>query len=132
MLQHSAVRGAFSWRVWAGLFLLAFVGAAGGLTVLLTFGNTQWCKWVYIWQAYVYPEHEGGLILPPTDSNYTGQWECWHSNGRKWFSLSARNGKHHGWTREWDRNGRLVNQEYYENGVWELSKQPACPPMSPE
>lgn len=46
-----------------------------------------------------------------------GTWTRWHSNGRVWIVVHY-NDKHkeHGETRIWDRKGRLVRVEHWENG----------------
>ena len=46
---------------------------------LLAFGNPQW-KRCYVFQAYYWPKHQGGVIEPP--SGYHGVWRTWLRTGQ--------------------------------------------------
>lgn len=59
------------------VFLLVFVIVV--IFSFLSFGNPQINKYVYMFQAYVFPKHEGGWIEP--ELNYKGTWKYWSASG---------------------------------------------------
>lgn len=71
-----------------------------GLAVL-RFGNPQWAKYVYIFQAYVSPAKQPD---PPT--NFTGTWITWYKNGQMMNSVTFKNGRIDGRDVAWHPNGQ--------------------------
>lgn len=54
--------------------------------LFFTYGNPQWGKYIYIWQAFVLPQgrhieaDEDYYLQCPDD--FTGQWKTWYENGQ--------------------------------------------------
>ncbi len=92
-LRHPVVR-----RSW---FPLAVLGA----WLLLMFGNTQWCRPIYMYQAYVYP---GERPKPPAD--YTGLWRTYSPFGTLMADGWIKDGKKHG---TWQIN--VLHEKLTEN-----------------
>lgn len=90
------------------VFVLVMLGA-------LRFGNTQWNRWIYIFQAYVTPGYGGGLIKPPVD--YSGLWTQWHKNGQKLFEGDFKFGERDGKWTWWHPNGQKKGEVNYRNAV---------------
>lgn len=74
--------------------------------VLLAFGNPQWNKYIYLFQADYYPKSRqmykinnkdlvSEYAIPPK-TNYTGVWSDWEANGKLMRSITYRNGTPHG------------------------------------
>lgn len=86
---------------------------------LLVFGNTQWNKYIYIFQAYVYPTYLDGYINPP--ANFSGTWVMWDKHGNKIVEREFLNGKQHGMETAWE-NGKKLYIHHYRNdkfdGIW--------------
>lgn len=82
--------------------LKTMIGVAGiaalltaSLFVVFTWGNPQWSKYIYIWQAYYFPADgslisEHGMFFPP--KNYTGEYTVWYDNGQMGGSGMVTNG----------------------------------------
>jgi len=58
-------------------YLLGFLVPVVTVVCLLSFGNPQWGKWVYMWQAYILSDND--TVEIPLD--YTGNWMVWNENG---------------------------------------------------
>jgi len=102
---------------------------------ILSFGNPQWGKSVYMWQAYVYPAkmdrpvtgtYPSGkkfsqppvpVISVPSKNYKTGTWRTWHKNGHKHYEIEHVNGKYHGTFKVFYDNGQLHVQQHYKNHV---------------
>ena len=100
-------------RKWL-LFCAAAILPLLAALLLLRFGNTQWNKNIYMFQAYVWPKYEDGMICPPDD--YTGTWVGWHSNRQQWVEMEYRNGKKHGKYVDWYPNGQKSSSAMYVDG----------------
>jgi len=60
-----------------------------GCLSLLSFGNPQWNKYFYMWQCYIYPNHEDSSW---ETSEYTGIWKSWTDKGELWLEQEMTNG----------------------------------------
>jgi antitoxin component YwqK of YwqJK toxin-antitoxin module len=92
---------------------------------LLSFGNPQW-KYCFMWQAYVWPKHDGGRIFPP--ESYSGVWREWYSSGDLSKESEIENGMIHGYDKLFwkgqvtflghERNGvpHGLQQSFFDNG----------------
>jgi hypothetical protein len=120
-----------------GLGLTSMIIFVTLFVTILRFGNPQWCRVIYVFQAYVSPKYEYGISPPP---RYTGTWITWYPNGRKRYEDNYIDGKRDGiwisWHGDgnkaeeshykddrldgrrvcWDNKGNVVAVEYYENG----------------
>lgn len=67
-------------RRWAVLAHLAVAAPVLLLLALLAFGRPNWHKAIYMFQAYVWPKHRGGVIRPP--EAFTGIWRTWYPSGQ--------------------------------------------------
>jgi len=110
------------------LSLLLSLGCLG----ILRFGNPQWNKWIFIFQAYYWPARgndiqiDGALngpydgrgdeiwITPP--KNFTGIIRNWRKNGEQYFEAEFKNGELDGQVIFWYENGNIGNKKYYEKG----------------
>jgi hypothetical protein len=72
--------------------------------LFLRYGNPQWNRWIYIYQANVWPKWSEGHIPCPKD--YTGTLTHWYSNGKKAYEGNVCTGKLVGIQRSWFRNGQ--------------------------
>jgi len=79
--------------------------------ILLRFGDPQWSRWVYMFQAYVHPGEP-----PPPPRGYTGPWRGWHRNGGLAVQMGYRNGESHGQTVSWTDGGVRRLECYYVDG----------------
>lgn len=102
------------------VFTSAVLITVPGLAALsvLGFGNPQWNRCIYMFQAFVYPKH-GAYIKPP--ANFSGTWIMWDRHGEKIGEQDYWNGKRHGRETRWE-NGRKIYEHHYKNdqfdGVW--------------
>jgi len=102
------------------LIVLALLMIVLGLGVLglTAHGNPQWNRYIYIFQALVYPKH-GAYIKPP--ANFSGTWIMWDRYGEKIAEQDYRDGKRHGKETRWE-NGRKLYEHHYKNdqfdGTW--------------
>jgi hypothetical protein len=109
--------------------------ALAACVLLLFFGNPQWCRVIYMFQAYVLRRGSarvwGGpgderdptgvvLLVPPDD--YTGVWRVWDSSGRKRGEYPLRDGKDHGVGRGWYANGQLKYEYWRRTGSGTLQR----------
>jgi hypothetical protein len=109
--------------------------ALAACALLLFFGNPQWCRVIYMFQAYVLgrgqervwggPGDDADLVglvflLPPDD--YTGVWRVWDRSGRKRGEYPLRDGKDHGVGREWYANGQLKFEDWRRTGSATLQR----------
>jgi len=81
---------------------------------LLAFGNTQWSRWVYIFQAYHWPKTELGYINKP--ENFTGRWRDWRRNGQIEFEAYFELGMKNGEEIIWFENGQKKSECNYIDG----------------
>jgi len=98
---------------------------------LLSFGNPQWGKWVYMWQGYVYPcyarmdssaiavplryiDYVPAISDPPDD--YSGTWKTWNRDGVLISENGYLNGDYHGVYRRYYSTGELELDTKYKNG----------------
>jgi len=78
------------------------VGVAIAGLLLLSYGNPQASKYVFMWQVYVWPKFEAG-----PSGNFTGTWRTWYSNGQLWSEDNYVNGLRHGKSRMFLENGLM-------------------------
>ena len=106
---------------------------------LLRFGNPQWNRLIFMFQAYLYPGNLEKVIIPPP--GYTGTWRVWsqtgklvnewefvdgkdpggmtilrHTDGSKAQQGVFRNGIPEGLHRWWDEHGRQNAEGTFRNG----------------
>jgi hypothetical protein len=99
---------------------------------LLCFGNPQWGKWVYMWQAYVLPQEEGSSMwaydglhgklflyssfdIPEVkvghlscSNNFSGTWKVWSDYGDLISTTEMSNGLCKGIQVEYANDGRVL------------------------
>lgn len=90
---------------------LALAGVTLLVMCVLMFGDPQWCRWCFIFQAYVLP---GDPPRPTAD--YSGTWLAWHRNGTKAGEVTYEDGQRHGREVGWDGHGRKRWEFYYQKG----------------
>jgi len=112
--------------------ILAAVVSLGLLFYLLSFGNPQWGKWIYMWQGFVWPakkfeyknpgyisgmDTKSVLVGNPQVSivpdNYTGRWRIWNKSGILLSDMHFKNGSNVGVVRSWDESGKLNHLSYF-------------------
>jgi len=104
--------------VWAiilspiGVILLTIFLLIGGLGVL-AFGNCQWNRWIYVFQAYYYPKYENGFISP--SKKYKGSWNDWYKNGQQKSAEIYDNWNFVGHQVYWYENGNLKYKKNWKN-----------------
>jgi len=98
------------------------VGVVIAGLLLLSFGNPQASKYVYMFQAYVWPAEKNekashhALVFAKMDKNYSGVRFDWHPNGALFMERQYKNGKQHGFSRTWLKNGELKFECSYREG----------------
>jgi len=105
-----------------GVILLTIFLLIGGLGVL-AFGNTQWNKWIYVFQGYFQLSerdqiHIGSVAaayLKPS-VNFTGLYRAWHRDGSKFLDIEYLNGKHHGKAIFWHSDSNKWLESNFING----------------
>lgn len=96
-------------------YTIGILITVGGLFCLLAFGNPQWNKYVYLFQAYLFSS------LPSRPHNYSGQWIGWFGDGNVWKIGSFHNGKPHGEHIKYHSNGNVAEKCNYKiDGVTEF------------
>jgi hypothetical protein len=81
----------------------------GATVALLRFGNPQWHKYVFMFQAYVSPGED-----PDVPEDFTGTWRTWYKNGGAMNEIQFRDGAQHG-----------LERVYFPDGdLWEESSSP--------
>lgn len=102
------------------------------LFLVVRFGNPQWNRYIYIYQAYCV-EHEGArnhqtcfgvsgtvryfrseITVP---ERYTGTWRTWDVDGNLVSSVDLKNGMADGRYVSWYDTGQLQSEEFYANGL---------------
>ena len=101
--QVSAIRCKYFWKRGVPVLVAIFVILIG---LFLCLGNNQWCRWSYIFQAYIFPGYEDGYIRP-SDANYSGEWKTWYFNGALHSKYTIKNGKFQGPYLIWRNDGSL-------------------------
>ena len=94
-----------------GLILVLACAALGSLA----FGNPQWHKRVYMFQAFVYPKHVDGYIKQPP--NFSGTWIMWNRHGNKIAEQDYKNGKLDGKEIWWEGNRKKYEQNYKDGEI---------------
>lgn len=98
---------------------LVFISLGVVTLSLLAFGNCQWNKYFYMFQAYIYPTHIDGYINPPPD--FTGTWNMWDKHGNKTVERQFLNGLRNGKETVW-KDGNKLYIHHYKNdkfdGEW--------------
>ena len=100
-------------RIWRRSALLIPVVVVLLILSLFRLGNPQWCRWLYVFQTYVWPKYPDRLILAPDD--YTGTWYYWYPNGHRECELHYENGKLHGTFTRWLPSGQKEIVEHWNN-----------------
>ena len=93
---------------------LIFVGVFVALG-LLVFGNPQWNKRVYMFQAFVHPKYNQGRIPPPAE--FSGTWITWDEHGNRIVEQQYRDGKLDGKEIHWTTLGNKSAEREYKNGL---------------
>jgi len=100
-------------RYWLWISFIVLFASAIVLLVVLRFGNPQWNRWIYIFQANLHPGHKSGIVPIPKD--YTGKWSHWTKNGLLFSTMVLQDGMRHGPFTAWHENGSLyVQVDYFE------------------
>lgn len=84
------------------------------LISILRFGNSQWCRYIYMFQAYVWSGGSNAFV--PRPANYTGRWVGWHRNGQKKLEWTYKNGDADGECTLWHRDGWLEGKFDFKDG----------------
>lgn len=109
MSEEGKVRSIFRRRrLWTCVVSLMLLLAVWGV---LHFGNSQWSRFVYIYQAYL----SGRIISWEPPDNYTGTWRTWFRNGRKCTEAEYKDGKYHGEVTWWHSNGQVSQKMTVRN-----------------
>lgn len=124
--EQRSIKRAIIW-----LLIPLFIGLFGS-------GNSQWCRLIYMYQAYVDPWSQGPPNHPRCPRRYTGSWTEWYPNGKKKMEKNLLDGIYHGTPSktEWYPSGQIkyvMNYDdgrksytlWYENGVKQLETDPA-------
>lgn len=83
---------------------------------LVRFANPQWNRWIYVFQAYISPTYEDGIISPP--NSFTGTWTMWYRNGQIRERCGYRQGRRHGECVAWSKTGSQQQSQWiYSNGI---------------
>ena len=122
-------------RAWTRVLPKAVIVSLAFSFVFLSFGNPQWSRWVYIFQAYVWRWNvpsfsDKSWIAPPV--GHTGLWRTWWSNGKLRSEMCLGSGIRNGICREWHENGVMASEATYANNIiygmlsmWYQSGQPS-------
>ena len=85
---------------------------------VLSFGNTQWHKYIFMYQAYILK------IDIDVSKGYSGIWKQWHENGNVLCESKYKDGKLHGLEKYYEENGNVgIEATYFEGelrGVFKL------------
>lgn len=88
--------------------------------ILLSFGNPQWHRWVFMYQVFVIHDHSDRFLVPAKQdwlalcsgdapealpSRYTGVWKVWNEDGEIHRYTTYRNGMMHGLDYGWSGSG---------------------------
>ena len=98
--------------------------------VLMTYGNPQWGKHVYMWQAYVYPAYKvqdykgGGIkfgdeypLISISPENFTGVWRTWYRSGIPYIEEHLVDGHNVGLMIWYSKDGSLFNLLHSKKNV---------------
>ena len=97
--------------LWALTALSIFFVAT---VLIFTFGNPQWNKYIYLYQAFFYPKYVNGKI--PVPAGYTGIWRRWNWSGDIIEESSYKKGRLHGKHLSWNPWSKVRTEVQYENG----------------
>jgi len=86
----------------------------GLVLCVLSFGNPQWNRWVYVWQEYVIEKNGGGILHMPVD--YSGTWNMWERDGTLVYTINFLNGINHGYLLIYHGNGNIHTKDNWVNG----------------
>ena len=106
---------------------LAFIAMIFIAFLCISYGNPQAHKYVYMWQAYIWPAKTDKnfkiLSFAPekpkvffSSSNYTGTWRTWYRDGQLETEKELVNGEYHGFNRDYSKSGQLrseINYKYF-------------------
>lgn len=90
--------------------VLTLLGVSIAGVAVLRFGNPQWHKYIYLFQAHVWPGEE-----PQPPSDFTGTWRAWWKNGQLRESIDFRNGRFDGEYLQWHPNGTRWESSTYQD-----------------
>jgi len=116
------------------LYILVPIVLVSIVLGVLSFGNPQWSKHIYIWQAYTYPsltlkysdkledivtstkELKGNLDFPiNVPKNYSGTWRMWDEHGYLIVEAELENGMLNGHSSCYSTTGRISRFEVYKD-----------------
>jgi antitoxin component YwqK of YwqJK toxin-antitoxin module len=91
------------------------------MLALLSFGNPGWSKYVYMFQAYVYPKdvrpNNSYLVRLKMPEKFSGIWKEYSNEGNLLISSECLNGKLHGIQKEFNKTGEsIIQKTVYDNG----------------
>lgn len=82
----------------------------GFVALVLSFGNPQWSKCIYVFQAY-------WLQRPPhCPDNFSGVWREWDLDGVLQSEQHFKDGILHGESTTWHSDGHVASKQSYEHG----------------
>lgn len=110
MSKPSVLRSRKFWLGVAGLLALSAVC----LLCILRFGNPQWSRYIYIFQAYVWPENPNFANRIP--AGYTGRAFAWYRNGRVHIERTFKDGELNGRYAGWYDDGSRAFENWFRNG----------------
>ena len=85
---------------------------------LLQFGNPQWHKSIFIFQAY-YFNGEYEIAYPGVPEDFDGVWREWFEDGTSFAQVNYVKGVKHGMRKFFYENGQLYFIDDYHNGLHE-------------
>ena len=103
------------------LLAITFILVVAGLC-LLSFAPSQTHKYVFMWQAYVYPnqlDSDGHEILVyswAAENSYTGSWKSWNKDGSLLFLTSYKDGYPEDIYCSFHENGEVENFAHHREG----------------
>jgi len=93
--------------------VLAVIDVIGLVTILLLdYGNPQWHRWIYRWQA----SGDRNRAEEARPANFTGVWKRWSLEGDR-TETTYKDGKRHGRETTWLWNGQKCLELDYEEGM---------------
>lgn len=101
------------------------------ILLILEYGNPQWSRWIYIYQASSSYNVDRIIHRP---SGYTGRWRAWYPNGKLRMECFFKDGRFHGAIRQWNEKGQETFSGMFINGRVVSGKNipPAAPGSQPD
>lgn len=80
------------------------------IVCLLSFGNPQWTRAVYMWQWQVLDQKAR------RPKKYNGVWRAWDKNGNMTYQSHYVNGRKVGLSTRYFKSGNIYTHTFYKNG----------------